>query len=84
MKELLSVEVAVIIAHNLRRIRKRAGVTQQEVADLAGINRVDYAKFETAKRLATIPTLLKIAVALNVTMDELLKGVLEAAMKEED
>ena len=67
-----------MIAHNLREIRKNKKMTQSEVADLANINRITYARLETARRLISLQTLLKLAIALNVTVDELLTGVLDA------
>lgn len=84
MRELLSVEVAIIIAHNLRKARKKANLTQEEVAERAGVNRVSYAKYETGKINVGIQNLIKIAYVLNVTVDDLLFGVLEAMQEERD
>lgn len=78
MEELLSLEISIMIAHNLRRIRKDKKMTQAEVAERANINRVTYCRIETARGIVNLQTLLKLAIALDVTVDELLTGVLEA------
>ena len=67
-----------MIAHNLRKIRKNKKMTQSEVAELANITRVTYSRIETARGIVSLQTLLKLAIALNVTVDELLTGVLDA------
>ena len=83
MKTLTHQKQAIIIACNLKRIRKKANLTQNEVAELAGIQRDLYAKYETAASLMSILNLVKVADALNVTVDDMLFGVLET-LKEED
>ena len=78
MEEMLSMEIAIMIAHNLREIRKNKKMTQSEVAELANITRVTYSRLENARGIVNLQTLLKLAIALNVTVDELLTGVLDA------
>ena len=75
---MLSLEISIMIAHNLRKIRKNKKMTQSEVAELANITRVTYSRIETARGIVNLQTLLKLAIALNVTVDELLTGVLDA------
>lgn len=78
MKELIGVEMAIIIAKNLKRIRKETGLTQTEVAELANIHRVTYTRYETGKLNISVHHLVKVAFVLNVTVDEVLSGVIEA------
>ena len=78
MEEMLSMEIAIMIAHNLREIRKNKKMTRSEVAELANITRVTYSRLENARGIVNLQTLLKLAIALNVTVDELLTGVLDA------
>lgn len=78
MEELLSIEISAKIARNLKRIRESKELTQAQVAERANINRVTYSRLETARNIVTLQSLLKLAVALDVTADELLSGVLEA------
>lgn len=82
MKEILGIEAAIIIARNLKKARGEANLTQEQVATLAGINRVSYSNYETARRIMTIQNLVKIAKILNVTTDEILFGVWEAMNEE--
>lgn len=83
MRKLTGVEQSLIISRNLRKIRKGLKMTQEQVAELSGIHRVSYCKYETGGRLMHIQHLVMIANALNVTVDELLKGTLEAMQKDE-
>lgn len=49
-------------------------MTQQELADAANINRVTIAKYETGQIDPTLDSARKMADALGVTIDELVKG----------
>ena len=53
--------------------RKKQGLSHQKLADLAGIHRSTISLIETGKRIPTILVCLKIADALNVSLDALLK-----------
>ena len=64
----------VVIAENLKSIRTMRGLTQEQLAELTGINRVTIAKCENHKFTITLRNLLKIAKALNVTPNAILKG----------
>lgn len=59
---------------NLKAVRKARGMTQQELADAANINRVTIAKYETGQIDPTLDSARKMADALGVTIDELVKG----------
>lgn len=59
---------------NLREIRKQKGMTQEALAAFSGVNRVSIAKYETGKTTPSLQTAEKLAAALGVTVDELLKG----------
>lgn len=52
------------IVQNLKRIREELGLTQQQVADKAKINRSIVAKVESGQRNATLNTLMKLAEAM--------------------
>lgn len=52
------------IIQNLKSIRKELGLTQQQVADKAQINRSIVAKVESGQRNATLNTLMKLAEAM--------------------
>jgi len=55
----------------LKGLRERAALTQRELAELAGINRLTIAKLETLEDQPRPATVRKIAVALGVRPAEL-------------
>ena len=57
----------------LREIREKHGLTQEQVAAKTGAHRVSVARWETGTRTPTINQLEKLAVALEVDVDDLLK-----------
>lgn len=61
------------VAENLRELRKKKGMTQQDVADKVGVDRSMIAQFERGSRVPTITLGRDIAVALGVSVDDLLK-----------
>ena len=68
-----------IIRHNIKKLREEAGLTQQQLADKAGITMNFVAKIESKKmqRGFTIVSLGRIADALGLDIRELLKPVNE-------
>jgi transcriptional regulator with XRE-family HTH domain len=67
--------VAARFAANLLRERKRAGLSQERLARLAGLHRTEVGMLERAQRIARIDTLVKLAGALEIGPDELLEGI---------
>lgn len=67
--------VADQFADNLRRCRKRAGLSQEETAVRASLHRTAVGQLERAERVARIDTLIKLAGALKVEPRELLAGL---------
>ncbi|MCX6557117.1 MAG: ImmA/IrrE family metallo-endopeptidase, partial [Candidatus Aminicenantes bacterium] len=66
-----------IIAGNLLRLRKAKKLSQQEVAEAAGISRVGYRKIENRESKPRVDTLKAIATALSVNIRELVSPVRE-------
>lgn len=66
-----------IIRYNIRRLREEANLTQQQLADKAGITMNYVAKIESKKmqRGCTIVIAGRIADALNVDIRELFKPI---------
>lgn len=58
--------------NNLKLLRKRKGVTQQEVADYLGVNRVSYTGFENGNTNIKPEYLVKLAIYFDVSTDEIL------------
>ena len=57
-----------LIGAHFRRARLTAGLTQEQVADLAGISRPRYRDIETGAAAARTTTLINIARALGLEM----------------
>ena len=64
----------------IRDLRKDAGMSQDQLAELASLNRVTIAKYESGKVEPGAQALSRIADALDVTVDQLLG---RSDMKEE-
>ncbi|MBR0044157.1 MAG: helix-turn-helix transcriptional regulator [Synergistaceae bacterium] len=58
----------------LRAIRKKRGLTLQQLGDLTGIDFNSISRYERGVLVPNVRTIEKIASALNVTTDELLNG----------
>jgi Zn-dependent peptidase ImmA (M78 family)/DNA-binding XRE family transcriptional regulator len=64
-----------VIGHNLRRLRNSSGLTQQELAEAAGLSRVGYRNIETGKSVPKVETLQSLAGALEVPIQQLVARV---------
>ena len=63
-----------MIGNNVRRIRKKKGLTQEKLARLADISLNTLAKIELGfAKKPIIQTVVKLAKALEITIDELVK-----------
>lgn len=60
------------IGDRLKSARVMAGLTQDELASIAGISRISVAKYETGKSEPSASTLADISTALGVSMDSLM------------
>jgi transcriptional regulator with XRE-family HTH domain len=54
----------------VREIRKKEGVSQESLADLAGLDRTYISDIENGKRNISIETIFKIATALKAPVTE--------------
>lgn len=61
-------EALGMIGDHFRRARLAAGLTQEQVADLAGISRPRYRDIETGAAAARATTLINVARALGLEM----------------
>ena len=62
-----------ILAFNVRRLRSRRNLSQEELSDLANIHRTHLARLETQAINISVVVLFRIARALQVDPRELLK-----------
>lgn len=58
---------------NLRRARKMAEMTQQELAEAVEVCQKDISRWENGKRTPGLDSLVKICRALEVSADDLLE-----------
>ena len=63
-----------LLAHNLVFFRKRAGLTQQQVADKLNINRTTYTKYETGVSDPGIEIIKRLAEIFDTEVSILLEG----------
>jgi transcriptional regulator with XRE-family HTH domain len=66
-------DIRELFAANVRRLRHEKGVSQEELAESAGINRTYVSKLETARTYAGLEIIGKLAKALEVEPIELLR-----------
>ncbi len=61
-----------VVAKNVRKYRKIAGITQEQLATDIGVSNDFLRRFETTlgKEGMSLRTLYKISIVLNVTMDQ--------------
>lgn len=70
------------MANRLRKLRKRAGLTQVELARKSGLSRVSIQRYETGKTIPSVDRIATIAETLNTTVDSIV-GRRSAGDKEE-
>jgi len=69
------VEPLEAFATNVRRLRTERGLTQERLAELAGLHMTDIARIETLRRDPGVRVVAKIALGLGVPTTELFSGV---------
>lgn len=70
-----SAKVARRFGQNLRRIRRRAGLSQEQLGVAAGLHRTEIGLLERGARVPRIDTLVKVAAALAIAPEELVAGI---------
>jgi transcriptional regulator with XRE-family HTH domain len=64
--------IVALVAGNVRQARRQAGLSQEELAAQAGLDRTYVSQVERRKRNVTIIVLARLAAALGTTPDRLL------------
>jgi transcriptional regulator with XRE-family HTH domain len=67
--------VAQKFSENLLILRRRAGLSQEQLGFDADLHRTEVGCLERGERLPRIDTLVKLAGALEITPEELLAGI---------
>jgi transcriptional regulator with XRE-family HTH domain len=68
-------EIAERFGRNLRKARRRSGFSQEELGRLTSLHRTHIGYMEMGKRLPRANNLIKLASALAIAVDELLRGI---------
>jgi transcriptional regulator with XRE-family HTH domain len=68
-------EVADLFAENLRRCRRRSGLSQEKLGYRASLYRTEIGLLERGARIPQLDTILKVAGGLSVSPCELIEGM---------
>ena len=60
---------------NLRRFRDAAGLTQMQLANRSDMDMAEISRLELGKRDPRLSTIVRLASALELTVEELVEGV---------
>src|SRR5436309_10585753 len=66
--------LAVHLAQNVRQLRDARGMTQQQMARIAGLPRATWANLESGAANPTLTVLYRVAAALQVSIEELISS----------
>jgi transcriptional regulator with XRE-family HTH domain len=69
----------VAVGERIRQVRRAKGFSQDKLAYSIPLDRAHIGMIENGKRAATIPTLVKLAVALNCEVGDFFPGCKELA-----
>jgi transcriptional regulator with XRE-family HTH domain len=75
VKSVKQVPARLQFAMNLRRVREARGLSQERLADAAGLHRTYVGSVERGERNVSIDNIERLALALGVTPGSLLDGV---------
>ncbi len=65
-------DVALNLANNMKQLREARGITQQQMAKLASVPRPTWANLESGSANPTLAVLIRVASALQITVEELI------------
>lgn len=63
-------DIKLLVGKRVKELRNKLGVSQEELADLAGLDRTYITSVESGRRNISIANIEKLAKALNVTLAE--------------
>jgi len=70
------------LGQRIRVLRNKRGLTQEQIAEIAGLNAKYWSDLELGKETISVKNLTKIAVALDVPLSDLVSAEHEAPRKE--
>lgn len=63
-------DIKISLGKRVKELRNKLGISQEELADLAGLDRTYITSVECGKRNISIINIEKLAIALKVTLKE--------------
>ncbi len=63
-------DIKILVGKRVKELRNKLGVSQEELADLAGLDRTYITSVESGRRNISIVNIEKLANALKVTLKE--------------
>ena len=63
-------DIKILVGKRVKELRNKLGISQEELADLAGLDRTYITSVECGKRNISIVNIDKIARALNVSLKD--------------
>lgn len=63
------------VAKRLAQLRRDKGMTQEQLADRSGLDRVAIANIETGIRRPTVTTIYRLANSMGVKVEEFFRGL---------
>lgn len=63
-------DIKISVGKRVKELRNKLGISQEELADLAGLDRTYITSVECGKRNISIINIEKLAIALKVTLKE--------------
>lgn len=76
-KKVSKTPILLLLAKNVKQIRTERGMTQEKLAEKAQLHPTYISNIEQGTRNVSLETVYQIAVALEVGVDQLVKGELE-------
>ena len=73
MKLIKTTDPKLVLAQNLKELRTSAGLSQEELADRAGLHRTYVSSIEGGKRNVTLENIFALAEALGATPADLVR-----------
>jgi transcriptional regulator with XRE-family HTH domain len=64
-----------LVGRNVRRIRQKKGLTQEEFAEISGFSQQYLSSLENGRRNPTVVTIYELATALGVSHMELVRPI---------
>jgi transcriptional regulator with XRE-family HTH domain len=71
----MNVDIAARFGDNLKRLRKKADLSQDEVSYRASLHRTEVSQLERGLRIPRVDTVAKLAAALDADPGEFFEGI---------